>query len=125
MTHSPLIALFCPDALFRTAIAELLEADGWSVKVAPSAEALEQLALSCTPDLFLLDGRAPANVSARLSALLRTPRLQHLPVVVLTAAAQQNPYALANATQLDVGSSADVLLRALRARLRAPLAFIA
>jgi CheY-like chemotaxis protein len=69
---------------------DLLEAAGFRVLTATTAEAALQLARSAYPDLVLMDISLPGmDGLAATQALKKDPATQHLPIVALTAHAMR------------------------------------
>lgn len=78
----------------RASIAEILEGEGYEVAVAANGrEALDELVHLPPPCLILLDLRMPVMDGAEFLRHLRAdwPRLNAVPVLVLTAVASEAP----------------------------------
>jgi CheY-like chemotaxis protein len=81
------------DEDIRAAIAEILEGEGYDVVIAANgSEALEELQHMRRPSLILLDLMMPVmNGHEFLARIRETPRLQGVPVLVLTAVSTEAP----------------------------------
>jgi CheY-like chemotaxis protein len=89
--------LIIEDNLLNLELAtDLLEANGFSVSSAPTAEEGLRLARESLPDLVLMDFGLPGMDGLCASKELKTdPATRHLPVVGLTAHAMKGDEALA------------------------------
>ena len=81
------------DEDIRAAIAEILEGEGYDVTVAANgSEALDELQTMRRPRLILLDLMMPVmNGHEFLAHIRETPRMQGVPVLVLTAVSTEAP----------------------------------
>ncbi|WP_163999206.1 response regulator [Pyxidicoccus caerfyrddinensis] len=81
------------DEDIRAAIAEILEGEGYDVVIAANgSEALEELQHMRRPCLILLDLMMPVmNGHEFLARIRETPRMQGVPVLVLTAVSTEAP----------------------------------
>ncbi|MFP2907142.1 response regulator [Pyxidicoccus sp. 3LFB2] len=81
------------DEDIRAAIAEILEGEGYEVTIAANgSEALEELRQMPRPCLILLDLMMPVMNGHEFLAHIRdTPRMQAVPVLVLTAVSTEAP----------------------------------
>ncbi len=81
------------DEDIRAAIAEILEGEGYEVAIAANgSEALEELRHIRRPGLILLDLMMPVmNGHEFLARIRETPKLQSVPVLVLTAVSTEAP----------------------------------
>ncbi|WP_343073374.1 response regulator [Pyxidicoccus fallax] len=81
------------DEDIRAAIAEILEGEGYEVAIAANgSEALDELAHMRRPCLILLDLMMPVMNGHEFLARMRdTPRMQGVPVLVLTAVSTEAP----------------------------------
>lgn len=81
------------DEDIRAAIAEILEGEGYEVAIAANgSEALDELVHMRRPCLILLDLMMPVMNGHEFLARLRdTPRMQRVPVLVLTAVSTEAP----------------------------------
>ena len=81
------------DEDIRAAIAEILEGEGYEVAIAANgSEALDELEHMRRPCLILLDLMMPVMNGHEFLARLRdTPRMQRVPVLVLTAVSTEAP----------------------------------
>jgi CheY-like chemotaxis protein len=73
-----------------TLVAVVLEVSGCQVLTADSAEQAQSLLISLVPDLILMDVELPGMDGLTLTRLLKADkRLQHVPVIALTAFAME------------------------------------
>jgi CheY-like chemotaxis protein len=81
------------DEDIRAAIAEILEGEGYEVAIAANgSEALEELQHMRRPCIILLDLMMPVmNGHEFLARIRETPRMQRVPVLVLTAVSTEAP----------------------------------
>jgi CheY-like chemotaxis protein len=81
------------DEDIRAAIAEILEGEGYEVTIAANgSEALDELLHMPRPCLILLDLMMPVmNGHEFLARLREVPRMQAVPVLVLTAVSTEAP----------------------------------
>ncbi|WP_164019210.1 response regulator [Pyxidicoccus trucidator] len=81
------------DEDIRAAIAEILEGEGYEVTIAANgSEALDELQHMPRPCLILLDLMMPVmNGHEFLARLREVPRMQAVPVLVLTAVSTEAP----------------------------------
>ncbi|MFP2924530.1 response regulator [Pyxidicoccus sp. 3LG] len=81
------------DEDIRAAIAEILEGEGYEVAIASNgSEALDELQHLRRPSLILLDLMMPVMNGHEFLARIRdTPRLNTVPVLVLTAVSTEAP----------------------------------
>ena len=79
------------DADIRMTLRDFLTEEGFVVHTAREGQhALHMLEKMDAPDLILLDYKMPVMDGKQfLSILRRTPRLQHIPVVILSAATRE------------------------------------
>jgi CheY-like chemotaxis protein len=82
-----LILVVEDDVDLATSVAEVLEAEGYSVAIAANGkEGLEQLQTSQHPELILLDMAMPVMDGRQFRATqLKLPALASVPVIVMTA----------------------------------------
>src|SRR5438552_12318053 len=87
----PAIMLIDYDAHTRMAIRDFLTAEGFVVHTAREGQhALHMLEKMDPPDLILLDYKMPVmNGKQFLAIQRRTPRLENIPVVILSAATRE------------------------------------
>src|SRR5438309_7359852 len=85
------IMLIDDDADTRVAIRDFLTTEGFLVHTARAGqEALDMLEKMDPPDLILLDYKMPVmNGKQFLAIQRRTPRLENIPVVILSAATRE------------------------------------
>ncbi len=81
------------DEDIRAAIAEILEGEGYDVAIAANgSEAIDELQHIRRPCLILLDLMMPVMNGHEFLARMRdTPRMQRVPVLVLTAVSSEPP----------------------------------
>jgi len=81
------------DEDIRAAIAEILDGEGYEVTIAANgSEALDELQHMPRPSLILLDLMMPVmNGHEFLARIRETPRMQGVPVLVLTAISSEAP----------------------------------
>ena len=85
------VLLVDDDAVIRTLLRDFLEEGGFVVHTAREGQhALQVLEKIEPPDLILLDYKMPVMDGKQfLSIMKRTPRLQMIPVVILSAATRE------------------------------------
>ena len=87
---SPKILIIEDNPLNMELAADLLEAAGFHVLQAPTAERGIQLARSLLPDLILMDTSLPGMDGLQATKMLKADRAtQHIPVISLTANAMK------------------------------------
>lgn len=88
------------NALNLELVTDLLEANGFEVLPAQTAEEGIELACRCAPDLILMDVSLPGlDGLAATKALRADPETRHLPIIALTAHAMKGDEQVA----LDAG----------------------
>ncbi len=99
MSASPLpnqVRILCveSDSVAARALRDILEKDGYPVVVVANAQQALDILHDETPDVILAEAEGPEISGKDLCAIVKTcPRLQHIPVILLTTSALSSDYA--------------------------------
>lgn len=82
------------DSIAAGGLSDALAKDGYHVVVVPSAQEALDILRSEAPDVILAEAEGQELSGSDLCAIVKTcPRLQHIPVILLTASAMPSDYA--------------------------------
>ncbi len=120
MEHDGSIFVVEDDAEIRSALAEVLSAEGYTVVTAAHGRAAMDLLATRIPRLILMDLMMPVMNGWDLCAALRQdPRLAQIPVIMLSAvASEQHRVALAAVGYLRKPLQLDSVLALIEEHLR-------